>query len=67
MIQERAEARAQRRQEELNDEREEAEFEREMEAIRTGNSGRNSDVSSQFSESIDSWDENSQLNTDPLA
>jgi exonuclease VII large subunit len=73
MLRDLQERRARRIQQELEDELEEAaEFEREMEAIRTENtiSRRNSLVSSQFSESIESWSEssnNSQLDTDPLA
>jgi hypothetical protein len=65
MIQDRAEARAQRIQEELEDEQEEAEFEREMEAIQARNRRKMSIFSSS---SVESWDQDSQSDssTDPL-
>jgi hypothetical protein len=68
MIQERAEARARRIQEEQEDEQEEANFEREMEDAIQSYSRRFS-----ISSSINEWDEESeslsdysQLDTDPL-
>jgi hypothetical protein len=70
MLRDLRERQAQRAQQELEDELEEAEFEREMEAIRTGNliSSRNSPVSSQFSESIvESSLGGSELGIDPLS
>jgi hypothetical protein len=68
MIQDRAEARARRIQEELEDEQEEAEFKREMEAIQSRS--RRFSISSsinEWGEESNGFSDNSQLDTDPLA
>jgi dipeptidase len=67
MIQDRAEARAWRIQEELEDEQEEAEFKREMEAIQSRS--RRFSISSsinEWEEEFESSSDYSQLDTDPL-